>query len=325
MKREARMDHARQETEKIAEEIEVTAVQVRQAAETARRFVEDTFRDASGYDLSVEGMDARFRWMGGKSYECAPDEGKAGNGIVAALGAVPFDDEIKRELRLYEHMRPELKSHYKINPYLDEVLYVDKKSLCVGQTFRNFGGIFEPGVDIPRVCREGATYFDYYAYVDAEENPAREARWAPIPFIDLIGVYCTCIQAPVYKDKTDASMSGFVTCHYNVEVLNTRTVAESGNRLMIVSSESTLVGISPGASEITGLDVEKPDAWSSPMHMQAFVRETLNLEAGKPDDIAELARRLKREAEFEHALSGTTFTVVRKTVPELGFHVLALI
>ena len=319
------MGRIRDEIDWIAGEIQSTAVQARKSSSEIVKRVESLFRNESGFDLTLNAMDERYVRRDA-SYMWTPDDGEAGSGIVGATGAVPVDDRIKRELRLYEHILPLMRDQYALNRYSDEVLYIDKKSMVVGQTTKNFGGLFPPGFDAVEVCRTGVTYYDYYEWVDHDRNPDRLPRWAPSAFIELLGEFIQSVHAPVYKCEADNEMSGFVGLHYNLEWVNAATVYKSDNRVLILSGQSTLIGASPGALAVLGME---PFARQLPSHLASgkvrnYVDVERNLERDKPMELAELARRIRTGAEFRHTLGGRQFKITGAEVPELGFHVAAI-
>ena len=319
------MNSIREEIDWIAGEIQSTAVQARESSSEIVKRVESLFRNESSFDLTLDTMAGRYVWRD-TSCMWTPDEGDAGSGIVGATGAVPVDDRIRRELRLYEHILPFMREQYARNRYSDEVLYIDKKSMVVGQTTKNFGGLFPPGFDAVEVCRTGVTYYDYYGWVDHDQNPDRLPRWAPSAFIELLGEFIQSVHAPVYKCEADNEMCGFVGLHYNLEWVNAATVYKSGNRVLILSGQSTLIGASPGALSVLGME---PFARQQPSHLASekvrkYVDIERNLERDKPMDLADLARRVRTEAEFKHTLGGRQFNITRAEVPELGFHVVAI-
>lgn len=319
------MNRIRDEIGWIAEEIQSTAVRARESSSEIVKRVEALFRNESSFDLTLDAMDERYVWRG-SSYMWTPDDGDAGSGIVGATGAVPVDDRLKRELRLYEHILPLMREHYALNRYSDEVLYIDKKSMVVGQTTKNFGGLFPPGFDAVEVCRTGITYYDYYGWVDHDQNPDRLPRWAPSAFIELLGEFIQSVHAPVYKRETDNEMCGFVGLHYNLEWVNAATVYKSGNRVLILSGQSTLIGASPGAVDVLGMEAFVPQ---QPSHLASekvrnYVDIERNLERGKPMELADLAKRVRIEGDFRHTLGGQQFRITSVDVPELGFYVVAI-
>ena len=210
--------------------------------------------------------------------------------------------------------------------YTDEVIYCDKRSMVVGQTTTNFAGLFPSGFDSAEVCRSGVTYYDYYGWVDPDLNPERVPRWAPSAFVDLLGVFIQSVHAPVFRRETDAETSGFMGLHYNLEWVNAGTVYKSNNRILILSSRSTLIGASPDAMDVLGLQPfeRQEPSFLAPDAVKQHVDVERNLERGKPQELAELALRIRTEAEFEHSLEGGSFKVTVEAAPELGFFVAAL-
>ncbi len=315
-----------EEIEWIAGEIQHTAVGARITSQQIVRRMEELFRNGSSCDSGAAEMPEYYQWKDGVSCLWAPDEGEAGNGVVGATGAVPIDDSVKRELLLYERLRPFFRDAYARNPYSDEVLYIDKKSMVVGQTTINFGNAFPPGFDAAQVCASGITYYDYYGWVDAAQNPQRVPRWAPSPFIELLGCFIQAVHAPVYKREDDPEMCGFAGVHYNLQWVNTATVDKSRNRIVIVSGDGTLVGASVDALEAIQMDpyAEQKPSWQASREVRHYIDVERNLERDKPEDLAELSRSIRTREYFEHTLYGRKISVIRRTVPELDFYVAAL-
>ncbi len=320
------MNSVREEVDWIAREIQSTAVRARETSSEIVKRMEALYRNESTYDLSIDGMDARYV-RDGASYMCTPNEGEAGSGVIGATGAVPVDDRIKRELRLYEHIRPYMREQYAANRYSDEVLYIDKKSMVVGQTTTNFGGLFPSGFDAVEVCRTGVTYYDYYGWVDRGQNPDRLPRWAPSAFIELLGEFIQSVHAPVFKRESDDEMCGFVGLHYNLEWVNAATVYKSSNRIIILSSQSTLIGASPGALDVLRLEpfVRQKPSYLDSEQVRKYVDVDRNLEREKQKDVADLAKRIRTEPGFEHALDGRRYRITRAEAPELGYFVAAIV
>jgi|GEM_PF-1119847 hypothetical protein len=316
-----------EEVEWIAGEIQSTAVRARITSQEIVSRMEELFRNESSCDSGAAEMPAYYQWKDGISCLWAPDEGEAGNGVVGATGAVPIDDAVKRELLLYERLRPFFRDAYARNPYSDEVLYIDKKSMVVGQTAKNFGNAFPPGFDAARVCASGITYYDYYGWVDAAQNPQRVPRWAPGPFIELLGCFIQAVHAPVYKRSDDPEMCGFAGVHYNLQWMNAATVDRSDKRVIIVSGGGTLVGASADALQAVRMDpfVEQKPSWQASREVRDYIDVGRNLEQGKPEDLAGLSRNIRARDRFEHTLYGRKFTVARRAVPELDFYVAALL
>jgi len=310
----------------IADEIQSTAVQARETAADLAKRLEELFRNESSYDISVDDMDDRYVWQKA-SYMWTTEPGEEGSTVVGATGVVPVDDHIKRELKLYEQMLPSMREQYARNRYTDEVIYCDKRSMVVGQTTTNFGGLFPSCFDSAEVCRRGVTYYDYYGWVDPDLNPERVPRWAPNAFVDLLGVFIQSVHAPVFRHKSDTESSGFMGLHYNLEWVNAGTVYKSNNRILILSSQSTLIGASPGAMDVLGLppfERQEP-SFLAPEKVKEHVDVERNLERGKSPGLAELAAKIRAEPGFEHSLEGRTFKVTVETAPELEFFVAALV
>jgi hypothetical protein len=315
----------RDEINWIAQEIQSTAVQARETAGDLAKRLEELFRNESNYDTSIADMDERYVWRD-DSYMWTTETGKEGSTVVGATGVVPVDDSIKRELRLYEHLIPALREEYVRNRYTDEVIYCDKRSMVVGQTTTNFEGLFPSGFDAWEVCRSGVTYYDYYGWVDPDLNPERLPRWAPSAFVDLLGAFIQSVHAPVFRGETDTETSGFMGLHYNLEWVNAGTVYKSENRILILSSRSTLIGSSPDAMDVLGLQrFERQDpSFLAPEKVKEHVDVERNLERGKGHELAELAGNIRTEPEFDITLKGRSFKVSVESVPELEFFVAAL-
>ena len=89
--------------------------------ETARLacFLEDLLKYKELYDTSLEGMDDRYARLG-EGWLLKED----GNLFInVASGAVPVDDRLKKELRLYENAKPRLKDAFDKLRYCDEMWF----------------------------------------------------------------------------------------------------------------------------------------------------------------------------------------------------------
>lgn len=320
------MNSIRDEISWIAQEIQSTAVQARETAGDLTKRLEGLFRNESSYDISIDDMDDRYVWQEA-SYMWTTEPGEEGSTVVGATGLAPVDDGIKKELRLWEHMLPSMREEYTRNRYTDEVIYCDKRSMVVGQTTTNFAGLFPSGFDSAEVCRSGVTYYDYYGWVDPDLNPDRVPRWAPNAFVDLLGVFIQSVHAPVFRHETDTETSGFMGLHYNLEWLNSATVYKSENRVLTLSSQSTLIGASPGAMDVLRLQPfeRQEPSFLAPEAVKQHVDVERNLERGKSPELAELAAKIRTEPAFEHSLEGRSFKVTVEVAPELGFFVAALV
>jgi hypothetical protein len=320
------MEHMIDEMEWIAEEIQSTAVEARRITQEGASRMEALFRSASAYDTNIDSMSTKYQWKENTALMWTSNEGEAGYIVVGATGIVPVDDAIKRELRLYEYMLPFFREGYIKNKYCDELMYLDKRSMVAGHVTLDFKDMFPPGFDAETLCASGITYYDYYAWVDAKLNPQRISRWAPSPFIDLAGCFIQCCHSPVYKRKDDSEMSGFVGVHYNLNLVNEATVHKSENRIVVVTGGATLIGASPAALQAIHMApyVKQKPSWQAPQEVRNYIDKEQNLEQGKPEDLAELSRKIRTSERFEHTLFGTKFSVIRKTVPELDFYVAAL-
>jgi hypothetical protein len=303
---------------------------------------EELNRSASRLDLSLEAMSEQYTTLRGESgFELLKRAEILGTGafvnLVSSCQRVPLTEDVRRQLRTHELLKPAMMRMYDEVESIDGVFLFDTESnILTFRTGHRLENDFDvPGVDLTTIHDLGIIYYDWFTIVDKENNPGRRAFWSPMAFIAVEHDWIMNLSAPIYRDRytKNEKMIGVVAVHFNLDWMLAKTIEKSAVKMMIVKDDSTLIGLNGAAKKALGLETFEKEKFVSmngldpqtTREKKKFVRETLNLEYGKSEDVASLAERLKSEFQFHHTLFGKPYTVIRERAPELGLNLVALL
>jgi hypothetical protein len=304
---------------------------------------EDLNRNADRMDLSLDKISTEYETRqndAGDKLLIKVDPCEAGAFLSLAVGCqrVPLSEDVMRQLKIYEAMKPSMMRMYDEVENIDGVFLFDTKSNIF--TFRTeymFADDFFnlAGMDLKSIYDAGMIFYDWFRFIDQKNNPARRARWSDIAFIAIEHDWITHLKAPMYKNRysENEEMIGMVSVHYNLDWLYTNTIATSAVKMMIVKDDSTLIGLNDSAKQDIPLETFNKNNWSAfnpfdpatTQQKKKFVYETLNLDHGKSEDVTSFSVKLKSEFQFNHTLFGKNYTVLRERAPEMGMNFVALL
>lgn len=309
--------------------------------------IEDKIRNADKYDLSIDAMDSDYSIrkddFGNQLYYVV-EEYDRGEWIVGASTTerVPFTDDIKRQVKLYEYLKPTILRMFEELEYVDELWFFDQKlNISFGRIAFQFADYLVPGMDPMLFYDFGLTFYDWFKFANKEQNPDRRPLWSPMAFIEVFNQWIMNLQVPVYSNRysENEEMIGIIATHLNLNWMMENTIEKSAVRMMIIKDSSTLIGMNRPANKDIQLemyDIKKygddiSESYATVLdgtvieNKKRFVYETLNLEHDKPEEIASFLEKLKGEFQFRHTLYGKEYLVVREKAPELGFNFIALL
>lgn len=306
------------EIEDIASYINNDARSVRFAAtELAEVFMDKL---SSPIKYAIDDMDQRYTRIK-EMYFLNDTSSEEGFKQIASTGALKLNNEIKQKLLLIEELYPKISETYRRFKYVDEVWYLDKQSVVGGNTHINVIPRVQPGFDIGGEYERGERPYSRFGIIGSEQNPERKSLWSPDALIELFDEFVISAQTPVYVKN---ELMGKISIHYNLIFLRQDTIAKSNNNLMIITNNNTLVGLSPGAKEITNFIEYDKREWNSKKAKMEFVASELNL-VKQNESFTEKLKLLKNEESFEFEFSGKKFQVFKKDIPEIGFMIISLI
>ncbi len=304
---------------------------------------EDLNRKAAGEEISIAEMNTQYESRQDGSGNrllirvdpCDPGEYYS---IACGCPRVPLTPETMRQLKIYEAMKPGILRMYTEVENIDGVFLFDTESnIMTFRTEYTFGEDFFQlaGVDMTVIYDAGITFYDWFKFVDKDNNPARKARWSSMAFIAVEHDWIMHLKAPIYRNRygENEKMIGVMGIHYNLDWLVSNTVEKSAVKMMVVKDDSTLIGMNSAAKRDIPLETFEKRKFlplngfdpATTETKKKFVYETLNLDHDKSEDVASFSSRLKSEFRFHHALFGRNYTVLRERAPELGLNFVALL
>jgi len=162
---------------------------------------------------------------------------------VWASGHIPVGKTEKARLKVYEHLCPLIKQVQTRNEFMDNVYLTTFDSMVMGYPFADMHAYMTPGLDLTRA------WVTYWAAAP-EANPEKNTLWVA-PYIDAVGRgYMTSVITPVfYGDFLEATLGIDIT----VDLISDRFLTRARENLCIITDQTLLVAINPGAFEILNL------------------------------------------------------------------------
>jgi len=337
------VDYVREELKHYAGVADESARKTEQYATALALDAEDLNRSTHRQDISLEQMEAHYESReddSGNKLLIKVDPCDSGEYYNIACGCqrVPISPDVMRQLKIYESMKPGIMHMYDEVENIDGVFLFDRESSIMAfRTEYLFGDDFYQlaGVDMTIIYDAGITFYDWFKFVDKENNPLRRARWSDIAFIAVEHDWIMHLKAPIYRNRyaENEEMIGIMGIHYNLDWLVTNTISKRAVRMMVVKDDSTLIGLNNAAKKDIPLEAFEKSKFE-PLNgfdpqttktKKSFVYETLNLDHGKSEDVASFSTRLKSEFRFNHTLFGKNYTVLREKAPELGLNFVAFL
>jgi len=313
---------------KMREELQSYAQMVSQKCrklmeETARLtcFVEDLLKYRDLYDTSINGMDDRYKSIG-KACVLIEEGNLYMNG---ATGAVPVDERLKKEMRLYEHAKPRLKDAKDQLDYCDEMWFFTTENLISGWVDYEYIARAMPnlqGIDLTKIHGQRLLRFNWFDIVNPVNNPARKGVWSPFPFIEMFGVWVFTYFYPIYEADR---FKGIFAPHAKIEPMLADSIYRSPEKMMAIHEDGTLIGMNEAAAESFSLKAYKTRLWQELQEKVIYVREDLSLMRNATADYAWLSDGLRWQKEFNLMIEGNSYSVMKERIPEIGVNLVAFL
>jgi len=289
--------------------------------ETARLacFVEDLLKYRHLYDTSIDDIEERYAKIGpglmlledGKLY------------MNAASGAVPLNDRIKQELRLYEHAKARLKDAYTNLRYCDEMWFFTTETIASGYVeYEYIGDVPPQGIDLNQIHAMRIVRLNWFDIVNPVNNPEKKGAWSPFPFIDLYGQWIFSYHHPFFEN---GEFKGAFVPHANIRPMLEDSIDRSQVKMLAIHDDSTLIGMNQAAETAFDLKPYRSRRWEDITRAVPYVREELDLMRCPVEDFVWLADGIKWQNEFGLTIEATSYTVLKERVPEIGMNLVALV
>jgi|GEM_PF-1567348 len=337
------IDSVRGDLKHYARSVDVDAKKTEEYAAELALKVEELNALAPGTEFSLEKMNSEYTTLedpSGTHKMIKKNDFFNGGSFYRLHGGcqrVALTSETMRLVKSYESAEPLMMHMYDDLENADGIYLFDTESNIVLMRVEfNFKELYDlPGFDIAAFHEYGLNFYDWYKFVDKENNPGRKALWSDLAFISVEHDWIMHLKAPIYRNRYSdkEKMIGIIGIHYNLDRMINNTIAKSSVRMMIVKDNSTLVGLNESAKKDIKLEIYDQKKLESTAMFDAastelkkkIVFEKLNLEKGKGEDVHSFANRLKAEYHFNHRLFGRSYTIIKERSTELGLDFVALL
>jgi len=306
---------SRVETQAIGARIRADFAAVRAAEDALVASIESVYADSS-LELSVDGMDVA---AGG---EFAVFEGGKYYYKTARTGCCyycsprgPVTDAMRREIRTMGYCEGALqKAWNSLPPYLSIVFYGIHEPTTIGMLY--------PWDDVVSVLPPGLCLmaFDWYRRGYTSKG---SGLWSAQPFADLTNGWTMDLSKSV---RAFGATKGAAVIGVRIMKAGELYLGKAATPILLLASDSTLMGASPSARAAFGLAPLEDAALVKQMSANIFVpaNQRLNHES-RPDGIRSLAARvLAGESGFSQGIAGAEWRVESVRISEIGFYLVGL-
>ena len=227
------MDYVIEDLRHYARVADESARRTEQEATALALEVEELNRSADRMEASLEDIHTQYESRqddSGNRLLIKVDPCESGEFYMIACGCqrVPITEDIMRQLKIYQRMKPGIMRMYDEVENIDGVFLFDTESNVMAfRTEYLFGEDFYQlaGVDMTLIYDAGITFYDWFRFVDKENNPTRRARWSSIAFIAVEHDWIMHLKAPIYRDRyaENEEMIGIMGIHYNLDFRRARS------------------------------------------------------------------------------------------------------
>ncbi len=312
------------DTNKIANDINNTFVQMRIESTKIADQTSIIFSNPDNYDTNTERMDVnnngKFKTFENLVYYYYPENENECE-IAAGFGK-PINIEMKKKIRLIENLDPVLISSINSN-FISRnwlVLYDDAIVLVYPQI--NMLSMLPANLDFYT--------FSHYKLSNEKNNPEKKVLWISNnepgePIISYVGDgWVMGISAPVYLADSKKIFAAAITV-LKISDLNKRFIESSKNMIMLLSSQSYLIGASKTCRESIELKLLYYDHLKQLEDLPDVNQEFKLSHINQQNDLQILAGRYKKESQFFIEIQGIQYSANVVKIPEVNFYIIGLL
>jgi hypothetical protein len=259
--------------------------------------------DATQYKLESNGVLHR---------PCAIEENVP---AVFVSGAVKITDDIIKTVKATEALDPWLRELTERDPTINQAYFNSKDSY--NRIYPPFEVLsqYPAGMEIPA--------YNFYYLADQKHNPERVAIWVKEPYVDPAGRgwMITC-SAPVY---VNGILEGVCGLDLTVEsIVRHMNLDDEGNRLMLISSDGTVVAAGEALLQILRLPILKNHRYVDTVRADTFRPSDYNLLKSRSREIRTAAENLLvlKSDSVELSLDQKRWHIDSIAIPQLDWLVL---
>ncbi len=312
------------DSNKIAQDINNTFLQMKIECKKIADRVEMVFSNPDNYDTTTEKMDVynngKYKTFEDLIYYYYPENENECE-IAAGFGK-PINNELKKKIRLTENLDQDLRRSINSN-FISRnwlVLYNDSIVLVYPQI--NMVSMLPAKLNFYN--------FSHYKLSNEKNNPEKKVLWISNnepgePIISYVGDgWVMGISAPVYLADSKKIFAAAITV-LRISDLNKRFIESSKNMIMLLSSQSYLIGASKICRESIELKLLYYDHLKQLKDLPDVNQEFKLSHKNQDKDLQNLADRYKKESKFNIKIQDNNYFVNVVKIPKVNFYIIGLL
>lgn len=307
-----------QELQEISKSLHDFFSGAKERVEHTDRFTEGLLKRDLG-KISIADMDQTYSYYGTKTsnFKSYYKLKKNGSGLVYTTGFFPINEQFKKRMKLMEELFPLLKKNTEGSDYMAASWYVRTDGLVVGYPYVNLVSVLSPGLDFSNM--------HWFVYTNKANNPEKVSRFIQEPFVDLGGFGLVIpVNSPVYD--SNGVWTGNISIDIQMDKVAKKFIQKNPHPILLTSSETTLIGISPSAQKRFRLNTFGREMWLKQGEKNVFLDEKLKLSRNESEEIRFLAKQIKStKNRFEIRIDGKKYIVLKKKIPLVNFYLLGIV
>ncbi len=312
------------DSNKIAQDINNTFIQMKIECKKIADRVNIIFSNPDNYDTSTEKMDVnnngKYKTFEDLVYYYYPENENECE-IAAGFGK-PINTELKKKIRLTENIGPDLRTSINSNFISRNWLVLYNDSIVLVYPQLNMVSMLPAKLNFYK--------FSNYKLSNEKNNPEKKVLWISNnepgePIISYVGDgWVMGISAPVYLADSKKIFAAVISV-LKMSDLNKRFIESSKHMIMLLSSQSYLIGASKVCRESIELKLLHYDHLKQLKDLPDVNQEFKLSHKNQLKDLQILAERYKKESKFYINIQGNQYFVNVVKIPEVNFYIIGLL
>lgn len=299
------------EVDLLAEKIQIDFESVSSSVNEIATYMEEVYKNYESVKYDVQDITTD---KGGifRNYEGMYYRIKIGNeGSVLATGNPPVDIKIKNKLKFLDDKALEKVQDIKeSNDILNSSWYFSYDNIAVGYPYYDVVSTLPPGVDLFSLPWATMAY--------------RDAAWSPDPFVSLSSGWFMTRAAPVFNNN---KLEGIATSDIRILDLTYKYIDHSSYLLLLISQNTTLVGMSDKLSEILKTPKLSSYEYLTQLHENPETEDEYKLLHESRDKyLREMAIEvLEGKNNVNTIINDKKYRVYYRKIPEVNLYIIGLL
>lgn len=303
--------NTKNEVDLIADKIQTDFISASRSVDEIVSYMEEVYRNYANLKYDIED----FTIDKGGTYENF--EGmyyriRIGNeGSILATGNPQVDNKIKNKMKLLDDKALEKVQKVKeSNANLNSSWFFTFDNIAVGYPYYDVVSTLPPGLDLFSLPWATMAY--------------REAAWSPDPFVSLSSGWFMTRAAPVFINNY---LEGIATSDIRILDLTYKYIDHSSYLLLLISQNTTLVGMSDILSEILETPKLSSYEYLTQLHENPETEDEHKiLHESRDKLLRQMAINvLKGKTGLNTFINDKEYQVYYRKIPEVNFYVIGLV